>query len=78
VFQDHNFLKHITILLLTGYILATLPVQDIEKAINSQHMLETIGRLSLPELLVATKEIKPYKYAQLLLKKHASINFCIQ
>ncbi|XP_023726242.1 uncharacterized protein LOC111874734 isoform X3 [Cryptotermes secundus] len=53
-----------------GYILATLPVQDIEKAINSQHMLETIGQLSLPELLVATKEIKPYKYAQLLLKKH--------
>lgn len=53
-----------------GYILATLPAHDIQKAIDSQHMLETIGQLSLPELLVATKEIKPYKYAQLLLKKH--------
>lgn len=62
-------------LLLTGYILATLPTQDVEKAINGQHILEAIGQLSLPELLVATKEIKPYNYAQLLLKKHASINF---
>jgi hypothetical protein len=61
--------------LLTGYILATLPAQDIEKAIDSQHILESIGRLSLPELLVATKEIKPHKYAELLLKKYASINF---
>jgi hypothetical protein len=63
--------------LLTGYILANLPAQDIEKAINSQHILETIGQLSLPELIVATKEIKPYRYAQLLLKKHASISVCI-
>jgi hypothetical protein len=67
-----------TILFLTGYILANLPAQDVEKAINSKHILESIGRLSLPELLVATKEVKPYKYAQLLLKKHASINFCIK
>jgi len=29
--------------LLTGYILANLPTQDIEKAINSQHILEKIG-----------------------------------
>jgi hypothetical protein len=65
-------------LLLTGYILANLPAQEIDNAIESQHMLETIGKLSLPELLVATKEIKPYKYAQLLLKKHASVNFYIQ
>jgi hypothetical protein len=64
-------------LLLTGYILATLPTQDVDKAINSQHILEKIGQLSLPELIVATKEIKPYNYAQLLLKKHASINFRI-
>jgi hypothetical protein len=63
--------------LLTGYILATLPIQDVGKAINSRHILEAIGQLSLPELLVATKEIKPYNYAQLLLKQHASINFCI-
>jgi hypothetical protein len=75
VFHGLTFLKPNTILLLTGYILATLPVQDIEKAMDSQHMLETIGQLSLPELLVATKEIKPYKYAQLLLKKHASVIF---
>jgi hypothetical protein len=72
------FLKPNNILLLTGYILANLPAQDIEKALNSKHMLECIGRLSLPELLVATKEIKPCKYAQLLLRKHASINFCIK
>jgi hypothetical protein len=40
-------------------------------------MLEKIGQLALPELIAATKEVKPYNYAQLLLKKHASINFCI-
>jgi hypothetical protein len=62
------------ILLLTGYILATLPTQDVEKATNSRHILEAIGQLSVPEILVATKEIKPYDYAQLLLKKHASFN----
>jgi len=64
------------ILLLTGYILVTLLTQDVDKAINSQHMLEKIGQLALPELIVATEEIKPYNFAQLLLKKHASINFC--
>jgi hypothetical protein len=57
--------------------LATLPTQDVDKAINSQHMLEKTGQLALPELVVATNEIKPYTYAQLLLKKHVSIDFCI-
>jgi hypothetical protein len=73
-----TFLGPNTALFLTGYILATLPSQDVKRATNSQYILEAIGQLSLPELLVATKEIKPYNYAQLLLEKHASINFCIR
>jgi len=66
-----------TAFFLTGYVLATLPSEAVKRATNSQCILEAIGKLSLPELLVATKEIKPYNYAQLLLEKHASINFCI-
>jgi len=66
-----------TIFFLTGYVLATLPSEAVKRATNSQYILEAIGQLSLPELLVATKEIKPYNYAQLLLEKNASINFYI-
>jgi hypothetical protein len=72
-----TFLGPNTVLFLTGYILATLPIEEVKRATNSQYILEAIGQLSLPELLVATKEIKPYNYARLLLEKHASINFCI-
>jgi len=57
--------------------LATLPSEAVKRATKSQYILEAIGQLSVPELLVATKEIKPYNYAQLLLEKHASINFYI-
>jgi len=57
--------------------LATLPSETVKRATNSLYILEAVGQLSLPELLVATKEIKPYNYAQLLLEKHASINSCI-
>jgi hypothetical protein len=66
-----------TVLFLTGYVLATLPIEAVKRATNSQYILEAIGQLSLPELLVASKEIKPYYYAQLLLEKHASISFYI-
>lgn len=59
-----------TIFFLTGYVLATLPSEAVKRATNSQYILEAIGQLSLPELLVVAKEIKPYNYAQLLLEKH--------
>ena len=53
-----------------GYVLETLPSLAVKRATNSQYILEANGQLSLPELLVVTKEIKPYNYAQLLLEKH--------
>ncbi|XP_069695018.1 uncharacterized protein [Periplaneta americana] len=66
-----DYLQPAEIAAVGGYILSTLPAQDIEVSSHSQQILEAIGQLPFPELLVATKESKPQMYAKLLLKTHA-------
>ncbi|KAJ4445589.1 hypothetical protein ANN_12270, partial [Periplaneta americana] len=65
-----DYLQPAEIAAVGGYILSTLPAQDIEVSSHSQQILEAIGQLPFPELLVATKESKPQMYAKLLLKTH--------
>ncbi|KAJ9592308.1 hypothetical protein L9F63_001204, partial [Diploptera punctata] len=60
-----------------GYVLGNWPLQDLKQSQRKKFILEAIGQLTLPELIVATKEESPWSYAKLLLDQYGSVNYNI-